>query len=106
MDHVQMAANTNAKISAISEAVLEAADVQSTLKDWEPGGGFAVMQSPGLPEKETVAVPLHELPSQALIEKLLAEQTEDLAIKPLKALPQVSKATVKPPAFDPQFVSE
>ena len=45
MDQAQMAANMNVNTSAISEAALEAADVHSTLKDWEPGGGSVLMQS-------------------------------------------------------------
>jgi hypothetical protein len=62
-----MAANANAKINAMREAGLGAADLtvvlggdlaevvlggaleQSILKDWEPGGGFDVMQSAGVP---------------------------------------------------------
>ncbi len=62
MDQAQMAANMNVNTSAISEAALEAADAHSTLKDWEPGGGSVLMQSPGLPEKAAVAVPSHEVP--------------------------------------------
>ena len=62
MNQAQMAANMNVNTSAISEAALEAADVHSTLKDWEPGGGSVLMQSPGLPEKAAVAVPSHEVP--------------------------------------------
>ena len=62
MNQAQMAENMNVNTSAISEAALEAADVHSTLKDWELGGGSVLMQSPGLPEKATLAVPSHEVP--------------------------------------------
>ena len=62
MDQAQMAANMNVNTSAISESALEAADVHSTLKDWEPGGGSVLMQSPGLPEKAADAVLSHEVP--------------------------------------------
>ena len=64
-----MAANANAKINAMRETGLGAADLtvvlgvdlavvvlggevaleHSILKDWEPGGGSVLMQSPGVP---------------------------------------------------------
>lgn len=61
-----MAANANAKINAMRDAGLGAADLtvvlegevgseHSILKDWEPGGGSVLMQSPGLPPKVSSA---------------------------------------------------
>jgi hypothetical protein len=66
-----MAANANAKINAMRETGLGAADLtvvlggdlavvvlggevaleHSILKDWEPGGGSVLMQSPGVPPR-------------------------------------------------------
>ena len=70
-----MAANANAKINAMRETGLGAADLtvvlggdlavvvlggevaleHSILKDWEPGGGSVLMQSPGVPKRVSSA---------------------------------------------------